>query len=288
LTLSNTRPGSGTAAPEIASLVVDFEPPAIPMARAKKETADEEFDAGNLAAAPAPEATMSEAAGGTPVEVREDYAAVIDTGFQAMYVITDRQTVKTGEGQKRVQIDVKTFAPALTIRTVPKLADVAYLYAKLKVEGGSVLLPGPTSLFRDGVFVGRGSLPQLAGGEEHEMGFGADDKVRVKFATLDRSTGETGIISSSSVETQNFKTTVKNLHERAVNVTVYDQLPVSANEDIQVTLTSVSTPTTKQNVEDKRGVVAWELKLDPEQEAEIQFGYQVAWPKEKRIHYYSQ
>lgn len=290
LTLSTTRPGSGTAAPEIGSLVVDFEPEAlaVPTASKKRKVSDEEADGRALMdSAVAPGITVAEEAA-APIEAKEDYAAVIDTGFQAIYVITDRQSIKSNEGQKRVQIDVKSFTPELFVRTVPKLSDVAYLYAKLALESGLVLLPGQTSLFRDGVFVGRGALPQLAGGEEHEMGFGADDKVRVKFTTLDKTTSETGIISSSSVETQQFKTTVKNLHERAVNVTVYDQLPVSGNEDIQVTLTSGSTPATKQNVEDKRGVVTWDLKLDPEQEAEIAFGYQITWPKEKRIQYVPQ
>jgi uncharacterized protein (TIGR02231 family) len=294
LTLSTTRPGSGTAAPEITSLVVDFEPEAIPTA-AKRKLSEQEFDVDSMTTRAAPEATMAEdaaASGGAmpaaPLEAKEDYAAVVNTGFQAIYVITDRQTVKSGEGQKRMQIDVQSYAPMLSIRAVPKLSDVAYLYAKLKLESGAVLLPGQTSLFRDGVFVGHGALPQLAGGEEHELGFGSDDKVRVKFATLDRSTAETGIISASSVETQRFKTTVKNLHERAVDVTVYDQLPVSANEDIQVALAPGATPATAENVEDKRGVVTWDLKLDPEQEAEIAFGYQVTWPKEKRIQYVPQ
>lgn len=294
LTLSTTRPGSGTAAPEIGSLVVDFEPEAVPMAEAdgstmvKRKVAAEQPAMDQLNAGADEEGIIGYAASApTTVEAKDDYAAVINTGFQALYVIADRQSIKSNEGQKRVQIDVKSFMPELFVRTVPKLSDVAYLYAKLKLESGLVLLPGTTSLFRDGVFVGRGSLPQLAGGEEHELGFGADDKVRVKFVTLDKTTSETGIISSSSVETQQFKTTVKNLHERAVNVTVYDQLPVSANEDIQVTLTSGSTPSTKQNVEDKKGVVAWDLKLDPEQEAEIAFGYQISWPKEKRVQYYN-
>ena len=34
--------------------------------------------------------------------------------------------------------------------------------------------------------------------------------------------------------------------------------------------------------------VARHLKLDPEEEKEINFGYQVSWPKEKRIQYYPQ
>lgn len=294
LTLSTTRPGSGTAAPEIASLIVDFEPDMVAMAKKRKlNVGDEEMDGALMDAAPQSTMEEAQAVGGAPapaapVEAKEGYANVINTAFQAIYVITDRQTVKSNEGQKRVQIDVKTFAPTLSIRTVPKLSDVAYLYAKMTLESGALLLPGQTSLFRDGVFVGRGELPQLAGGEDHELGFGSDDKVRVKFTTLDRSTGETGIISSSSVETQRFKTTVKNLHSRPVTVTVFDHLPVSANEDIQVALTSNSTPATAQNVEDKRGVLSWELKLEPEQEQEINFGYQVSWPKEKRIQYVTQ
>ncbi len=146
LTLSTTRPGSGTAAPEIASLVVDFEPEAVPMA--KRKVSDEEYDGNLMAGAPAPEATMAEGAvmdvakSAAPIEAKEEFAAVIDTGFQALYVITDRQSIKSTEGQKRVQIDVKSFTPEIFIRTVPKLSDVAYLYAKLKLESGLVLLPG--------------------------------------------------------------------------------------------------------------------------------------------------
>ena len=44
---------------------------------------------------------------------------------------------------------------------------------------GTPILPGQVSLFRDGTFVGNGRLPLLSPGEEHELGFGVDDAVRV-------------------------------------------------------------------------------------------------------------
>ena len=124
----------------------------------------------------------------------------------------------------------------LTVRTVPKLDAKAYLYARLILPKGSPLLPGAVSLFRDGTFVGTGALPVLSPGEEHELGFGADDQVRVRHAIADEKRGETGLISSARTDSRNYRITVKNMHERAVELVVHDQIPVSQNDDIKVEL----------------------------------------------------
>ncbi len=44
------------------------------------------------------------------------------------------------------------------------------------------------------------------------------------------------------------------MHERAIALTVFDQIPVSENQEIKVDLNSKIAPT-KQNVDDKRGVL---------------------------------
>ena len=120
--------------------------------------------------------------------------------FQAVYGIAGRVTVpETGE-TKRVQIDAMQLDPALMVRAVPKLQDKAYLYAKIATAPGSPLLPGQVSLFRDAVFVGNGRLPLLGPGEEHELGFGVDDAVRVKHAVAEEKRSETGIISTSKTD----------------------------------------------------------------------------------------
>ena len=180
---------------------------------------------------------------------------------------------------------LRTLEPVLSVRAVPKLAEVAYLYATMKLEQGQLILPGRVSLFRDGVFVGHGALPLLSGGEEHELGFGADDSVRVTFAALEHKTAEVGILSSSTTESQLFKATLKNLHERPIAVRVLDQMPVSENQQIQVGLLPSTTKPTTMNVEDKRGVIAWDLELGPGEEKNVLLGYQVSWPKEKRVRY---
>ena len=108
---------------------------------------------------------------------------------------------------------------------------------------GTPILPGQVSLFRDATFVGNGRLPLLAPGEEHELGFGVDDAVRVRHAIAEEKRSETGIITTSKTDTRNYRITVKNLHERPIQLAVLDQIPVSQNADIKVELIGKTAPT---------------------------------------------
>src|SRR5207253_1679652 len=95
--------------------------------------------------------------------------------------------------------------------------------------------------------------------------FGVDDAVRVRHNIAEEKRAETGIITSSKTDTRNYRITVKNLHERAIALAVIDQLPVSQNADIKIELLG-KTPPTKRDLDDKRGVLAWEMKLEPDEE----------------------
>src|SRR5690606_27838645 len=148
--------------------------------------------------------------------------------------------------------------------------------AKLTLPKTSVLLPGAISLFRDQTFVGTGRLPQLAGGDEHELGFGADDAVRIRYSVADEKRGETGLISTSRTDQRNYRIAVKNLHERAITFTVLDQIPASLNQEIKVELIGGTAPT-RRDVDGERGILAWDGQLAPDEEQVIEFGYRISW-----------
>ena len=214
----------------------------------------------------------------------ESRARIEVQAFQAIYAIAGRVTVpETGE-TKRVQIDEMDLDPALAVRAVPKRDQKAYLYARITVGRGTPLLPGQVSLFRDTTFVGNGHLPLLAPGEEHELGFGIDDAIRVRYAIAEEKRGETGIITSSKTDSRGYRIMVKNLHERAIPLTVLDQIPVSQNADIKVELTGKTAPS-RRDVDDKRGVLAWDMTLGPDEERVIEFGYRTTWPAAKKVTY---
>jgi uncharacterized protein (TIGR02231 family) len=282
LALSTARPSAGTAAPLLSALVVDFEserpPPPAPVARPAPTS--------GLRNAPSAQVAAESARGRLEDAVAADEvrAKVEVQAFQAIYGIAGRVTVPDTGETKRVQIDTMDLDPALAVRAVPKRDEKAYLYAKLAVARGTPLLPGNVSLFRDGTFVGNGQLPLLAPGEEHELGFGVDDSVRVRYAIAEEKRGETGIISSSKTDTRSYRITAKNLHARPIQLTVLDQIPVSQNADIKVELIGKSVPS-RRDVDDKRGVMAWDATLAPDEERVIEFGYRAAWPAAKNVTY---
>lgn len=282
LELSTARPSDGSSAPEIDTQIVDFEQEPKP-----------------VAAAPSPAPLAMEkraadvaqgAAGGFTEEAREPMPAgetvaqLQSAPFEATFAVPGRVTVgSTGEA-KRVLLSSEDIEPALSCRSVPKLDTNAYLYAKIKFAKGTPLLPGTVYLFRDGTFVGTGDLPLLSPGEDHDLGFGVDDQVKVKHAVLEEKRGETGLISTSHVDSRNFRVNVKNMHERPIDVTILDRVPVSQNDDIKVELTGHASPTT-QNVDDKRGVIAFAARLEPDEEKILEYGYRVSWPAAKSITY---
>jgi uncharacterized protein (TIGR02231 family) len=216
--------------------------------------------------------------------VSEQPVAVEAQPFQAVYAIAGRVAVPSTNEMKRVQIDDMALDPTLTVRTVPKAEAKAYLYAKLTMAAGTPVLPGPVALFRDSIFVGNGQLPLLAPGEEHELGFGVDDMIRVRHAIADQMRGESGWVSSSKTDVRNYRITVKNMHQRPIQVRVLDQIPVSQNEAIKIDLTGRTQPT-RRNVDDKRGVLAWDMTLAPDEEKVVEFGYRVSWPAGRNVTY---
>ncbi len=283
IALSTTRPSQGSQAPDLAPMLVDLFDAST---RARLESAP----VSGAVAAPAPMArpmAADVAPGGDGrakaiAPVQQINATIDANAFQALYGIPGRSTVATTGEAKRVQIDATDLDPTLVVRAVPKRDPKAFLYAKLVTPKTTAILAGQVALFRDGTYVGNGRLPQLAPGEEHELGFGQDDNVMVKYAVLDEKRGEKGIISSSKTEEKTFKITLKSLHQRPVAVRVIDQIPVSTNQDIKID-TSFKPQPTGRDLDDKRGIVHWDFTIAPDEERLIEFGHKLTWPSAKQL-----
>ncbi|MBO0764978.1 MAG: mucoidy inhibitor MuiA family protein [Hyphomicrobiaceae bacterium] len=296
LALSTARPSAGTAAPVLTPVTVDLEtervatavqPPAAAPRQARRRSLQPEPNGAAREEEGCPEGRTCVLLEPRLVKkelVKEEVASVDVEAFQAVYGIAGRTSVPDTGETKRVEIDEMALEPGLVVRTVPKREEKAYLYAKITTAKGAPVLPGQVSLFRDAIFVGTGQLPLLAPGEEHELGFGVDDSIRVRYALAEEKRSKTGIISTTKIDARSYRTSVKNLHERTIEVSVLDQVPVSQNTDITVELTGNTAPS-RRDVDNKRGILAWDFKLEPAEERVIDFGYRAAWPAAKNVTY---
>jgi len=276
LTLSTARPAGATAAPDLAPQGVN----AFDEGRGRNYSRDARIqsqagleleDSGSGAGLPMPRS------------VQQMEAEVQIAGFQALYGIQGRVNIDNTGTAKKVRIATDMIGAKLSARAVPKLDPNAYMTAAFTVTGETPLLPGPVTLYRDGVYMGQGYLPMLSPGEETKLGFGVDDLVKVKRAEVTRIKGEEGLITTSNVDTRAYDLTVKNLHDFPLDVTIIDQMPFSTNEDVTVATLSGMTPATQTNLERRRGVLAWNFELAPKAEKVIKHGYKITWPKDMTV-----
>jgi uncharacterized protein (TIGR02231 family) len=285
LTLSTAPAEGGTAAPTLDPLLVSLYDPdsytqrdmamPAPTAPSTAFLRSQKMEAGDVAAGAANEAA--------PAKVIE---AALDFGdFRAEFRVPGVVSIDSGKGARSLQIATERFSPKLGVKAAPAVSETAYLAAAFTAAEGAPLLGGRVALFRDGTFVGNGQIDFTNAGADVDLGFGVDERVHIKRATLDHQTGDAGIpiIASRKTDTRSYKMTVENLHARPMEITVLDRLPYAEDGDITVRRLRDATAPSTENVDDKRGILAWTYTYAPGESHEIVNAYEVSWPANQSL-----
>lgn len=289
--LSTTRSAQGTRAPELNPLRIAFyEPPVVyeSRARAARQEAERAAKSRMLAIAPAPTAPGQPPAAATaedaaPREADVATAQVTAGTYQASFAVPGRVTVPQDGSTKAVVLTQAKVKPELSARTTPELEEKAYLEASFPHEDEVPLLPGEVFLHRDGAYIGRGRLGLVAPGDKVELGFGADDRIKVTRAPVRRRENDSGWLGSTRTDQREFRTVVKSLHAQPVKLIVTERIPFSENAAITVELLQQTTPPSEKQVGDKRGVSAWSFELAPGAQKEIRLAYRIKYPGDREV-----
>ncbi|HEX8665499.1 MAG TPA: mucoidy inhibitor MuiA family protein [Beijerinckiaceae bacterium] len=279
LSVSTVRISRGATAPDLPPLQVSFwDPRASSMVRrsapgAGRTTAMEESRDSAAALAPA----------APPVVKAEEVQASVEAGaFQATYAVPGRVGVQQ-DATKSFVLNRRGLAPTLIVKAAPVVDETAYLEGSFVNDDEAPLLPGEVAIHRNGAYVGKAQIKLTAPGDAVELGFGADDKVKVVRVPLRRRENEPGWFGQTRTDLREFKTTVKNLHAQPIRISVVDRLPFSENTEIQVELLRETTPPTEKQVGDKRGVMAWTWDYVPGEQKEIRLAYRLKWPSNRDV-----
>ena len=284
LAVSTVRTARGGSAPNLNTVIVRYPqpqpqpvamaaPPPRPLAPSPSVSrgAGEVADAARLKVAEAPEPVM-------------ERSAIVDaSGFQAVFRIPGRVSLGAGEGARSLRIASMTAAPDLLVRAAPVADTTAYLEASFKQAEEAPLLAGRVSLYRDGIFVGRGQMAATQKDETVQLGFGADEQVKITRSVVRKNEGSAGIITSSKTDEREFRIVMRNGHTSPVKVTIEEQLPIAENSEIQVEMLPSSTQPTQRDVRDQRGVMAWTTDVPAGETREVKLGWRVRWPTDKAV-----
>jgi len=295
LTLSTTRSTGGTRAPDLTPMQVGFfEPPIVAEARARAQALARKAEAEKAAPAPAAPRFGATAAledrAPKPIVAAEVALSTIEAGaYQANFQVPGRASIPQDGSSKTVTLSQRKADATLAARTVPELEQKAYLEAGFVHEEEAPLLAGRVALHRDGTYVGMGQFNLVAPGDKVELGFGADDRIKVSFAPVKRRENDPTWLGQTRTDLREFRTVVKSLHTRPVKVTVLQRIPYSESSAITVeTIAAQTTPPTEKQVGDRRGVASWTFDLAAGAEKEIKLAYRIKWPGDRELAYEEQ
>lgn len=198
------------------------------------------------------------------------------------YRIPERTSIPSSNEPHQLPIAVKIFSVKPEYVTTPRLMSSVFIRAKIKNDSDFVFLPGQAFIFRGNDFIGEGFVPETQSGEEiKDLFLGVDERIKVEFHTLREFSNDNVLLGTQMAKERKYKIVLKSMLEKPATIEVWDQSPVSQDQDIKVERFDVSPePSADLKDEEKsQGFIKWLLPVEPSKEASILFGFRVKYGK---------
>ncbi|WP_410878130.1 DUF4139 domain-containing protein [Myroides sp. DW712] len=181
---------------------------------------------------------------------------------------------------KRHSVDLNTFdiRGEYKFYAAPKLDANAYLVAEIKDYGQHNLLSGQANVIYDGMNIGQTYLSTENTEEKLRLNIGKDPNISVSRTLISDKSG-TKTLSSKKEQTFTYEITIKNNKKEAIAVQVEDQYPISRDNSIEITLNE----SPKGKVDEEKGLVTWEVHLQPNEVKKVRMSYTIKYSKDKNL-----
>lgn len=256
LHLSTANARRGTAMPKLHSWIVSPEQPQAYRSKSSASMAD----------------MQAESLMGSPAIVERQ------STFTQSYRLPQPVDIPSGSSGQRLTVAEHQIPVEVATWTAPVMDTTGYLHATGTFQSGAPIPAGRVTLYRDGQSVGETQLQELADGEELTLGFGVDDGIRVAVVNELERSGEEGIWKSENVQRRQNRFEVTNHHSKAVQVRIFDRLPVSQKDILTVKPLEISEPV-ERDVDDKKGVLAWDREVAAGQTVNVKSGFEIRVPE---------
>lgn len=191
-----------------------------------------------------------------------------------------KQLLTLPDGGKTTTTEIARYelTASYEYRGIPKVDKEAFLVADATGWEKLNLLEGEANVYFDNAFVGKSILDPTTPSDTLRFSMGRDQGLRLQRTKVsDKSTRR--FLGSNQEQLMTWRITVKNTRQETVSLTVYDQVPVSRNSNITVSVEELSSG----NYNDQTGMVTWPLQLQPGEQRELLLQYKVKYPKSRRL-----
>lgn len=207
-----------------------------------------------------------------------EYVTTVQTSLNTEFDIALPYTVSSAS--KPTLVDIRNYELKATYNysAAPKLDKDAFLLAKATGWEEMSLLPGEANIFFEGTFTGKSFIDPNNIKDTLSLSLGRDKRIVVKREKQKELTSRK-LIGTNQKESYAWEISVRNTKSEGVRISIEDQIPVSQNSQIEVTVIDVAGADYNKDT----GKLSWELRLQPNETRKIVFKYEVKYPKDKQV-----
>lgn len=271
LTLSTRQPQRAAQAPDPQPWLLIKQEPMPAMARADMKAF--------AMPAPAPQAAMAEVAvsGSRAVDAPPPS---FETEYDLQFRVPGATSLASANQRRSLTLERQTWPVELHTQVQPAQQAEAYLVATLKRPAG-FYPAGNLQLLRDGELVGQGYF-SVGEETEQQLGFGRDERLRVRVEPEQRDGANAGFIASRREISLSRRYVLENTGKQALRVRVLEAAPHAQHEDIRVEARFSPEPLAGIYRE-LPGLRRWEFPLAPGQSQTLGASYKLSAPKDMLV-----
>lgn len=207
-----------------------------------------------------------------------DFTQINENQLNIAFDIDIPYTILSNGKQHSVALKDTQLPATYSYISTPKLDTNAYLIAKVKNYGDYNILPGEANVVFEGMYVGKTYVNANANEDELRLSLGKDQNISVTRTLINDKSG-TKTLSSRKVQDFVYEISIRNNKKEIVALIVEDQIPISSNTDIEITLTDKG----GAKVDEEKGKLTWEINLKSNETKKIRFSYEVKSAKDKLL-----
>ena len=217
------------------------------------------------------------------VEEEMDESEVISVNQQQAqfgYEFDIKQLLTLPDGGKTTTTEIARHQLPATYeyRGIPKIDKESFLVADATDWQKLNLMEGEANVYFDNSFVGKSILDPNVSSDTLHFSMGRDQSIRIQRIKVSESSTRR-FFGSNQEQTMKWRITVKKNRQESVNITVFDQAPISRNTSIEVSMEELS----DGQFDKQTGIIKWPLQLQPGEQRDLILQYKVKYPKNRRL-----
>ncbi len=208
-------------------------------------------------------------------------------GLSITYALRDRTQLPSRADRQLVQIAAMPMKATFAKVATPVLTSFVYDEAKMTNDSQLVLLAGPLTAYNAGAFVGSSDLPTVLVGESFVVGLGIDSSLRATRELVSRTEEIQG---GNRVVAITYRLGIENFAAGPAMVRVFDRLPMSADDQVRVTLASgpdLSADAEYVKTQRKENILRYDVQVAPASSgstaAEVLYTFRMEYDKQMNL-----